>query len=70
MGAPLYDLLALGLGHAASDGNQHLGALLHPRPLHLPDLAQFGIDLFSRLFADVAVLRMTRSASSGAAVST
>ena len=51
---PPDDFLALCLGHAAGDGDQHLGTLFGTLPLHPADLAQLGIDLLGRLLADVA----------------
>ena len=52
---PAHDLLALGLGDTAGHGDGH-GPLPCRRPLFLqdPQLAEFGIDLFGRLLADVA----------------
>ena len=50
-----HDLLALGLGHAAGHGDGHGGARrLRLGLLQLLQLAEFGIDLFGRLFANVA----------------
>ena len=49
-----HDLLALGLGDAAGDGDGQVPAGLAPDIAHLAQLAELGIDLLGRLLADVA----------------
>ncbi len=50
-----HDLLALGLGDAAGDGDGHAGSALGDlRLAHLLQLAELGIDLLGGLLADVA----------------
>ena len=48
------DLAALGLGDAAGHGNQHGFAPARFACFQRTDLAELGIDLFRRLFSDVA----------------
>ncbi len=49
-----HDLLALGLGHAAGDGDLQGAAARGAALLHLADAAQLGIDLLGGLLTDVA----------------
>ena len=51
---PADDFRAFGLGHAAGDRHQHVGALVLPGFLEALDPAKFRIDFFGRMFADVA----------------
>ena len=51
---PPDDFLALGLGDAAGNGDDHLAALGRRRFLQPPHAAEFGIDFLRRLLADVA----------------
>ena len=48
------DLAALGLGDAAGHSNQHGFAPARFACFQCTDLAELGIDLFRRLFSDVA----------------
>ena len=48
------DFAAFRLGDAAGDRDQHVTAVARCCFLHFADAADLGIDLFDRLFADVA----------------
>src|SRR5262245_31860017 len=48
------DLFTFGLRDAAGDRDVHLPAIARGLILHHPQPAEFGIDLFGRLLADVA----------------
>ncbi len=49
-----HDLLALGLGDAAGDADQHLFGAGLTFVAEIANAAEFGIDLFGGLFANVA----------------